>query len=154
MSRKAGSETEYQLTVSLRRAKRIRRSLVLQGKHTLHDLHQVIFSTFDRFDDHLYCFYLRTSRTGRSAGRLAREYLGPPPFDQPDELAANGQFSAARTRLDSLGLKVGQRIEYLFDFGDSWWHDIHVDRIGPAAAGQRYPAIVDQQGRSPAQYPE
>jgi hypothetical protein len=72
MNRKAKSETEYQFTVSLRRAACIRRSVVLRGDQTLHDLHEVIFSAFDRFDPHLYCFYLGADRKRRSSGRVRR----------------------------------------------------------------------------------
>ena len=33
-----------------------------------------------------------------------------------------------------LHLKVGQTFEYLFDYGDSWWHLIEVQHVGPVTS--------------------
>lgn len=73
-------------------------------------------------------------------------------FEEPDPRGTQRRFNAARTRLDTLGLRVGQQFEYLFDFGDSWWHEVKVERVEPVVSGRRYPEIVEKQGRSPAQY--
>jgi hypothetical protein len=72
--------------------------------------------------------------------------LSPNPFE------TERRFNSARTRLDTLGLKAGQQFEYLFDFGDSWWHEVTVDQVGQVVSGRRYPVIVEKHGRSPAQY--
>ena len=60
-------------------------------------------------------------------------------------------MNAARTRLDGLRLKVGQRFECLFDFGDCWWHELQVQAINSIGKDQRYPAVVERRGESPAQ---
>jgi len=52
-------------------------------------------------------------------------------FEEPDPFGARRRFNAAHTRMDTLALKVGQQFEYLFDFGDSWWHEIRVEPVGP-----------------------
>jgi len=57
-------------------------------------------------------------------------------------------------RLDGLLLKEGQTFEYLFDFGDEWWHTITVDALGASDPTQAYARIVNMRGASPAQYPE
>jgi len=61
--------------------------------------------------------------------------------------------NAADARLDALGLKVGQQFEYLFDFGDSWWHEIKVEQIQPAGTRKRLSFVVEKHGKSPPQYP-
>ena len=45
-------------------------------------------------------------------------------FEEPDPVETQRRLNAARTCLDTLGLRVGQQFEYLFDFGDSWWHEV------------------------------
>jgi hypothetical protein len=146
-------KTGYRLRIALR-GHRASRTICLLGSHTLHDLHEVIFLAFDRSDPHFYSFYLPTGRRrSRSSSARGREHsicsLARPRTKHPDPSV----LTAARTSLDSMNLKVGQRFEYLFDFGDHWWHDIEVVGRGLAMvhhAGAR-PLIHDNRGKSPRQ---
>ncbi|HEY2967781.1 MAG TPA: plasmid pRiA4b ORF-3 family protein [Casimicrobiaceae bacterium] len=153
MARRTHSDNEYRFKVNLRGAKRIWRLIVMRGDQTLDDLHEAIFGAFDRFDSHLYSFYFPKAPRRRSpAGPIPREYAAPLMVEAQDPFGTERRFNAARTRLDILGLQVGQQFEYLFDFGDSWWHEVTVEQIGPVISGRRYPEIVEKHGRSPAQY--
>lgn len=153
MARRTNSENEYRFKVNLKGAKRIWRLIAMRGDQTLDDLHEAIFVAFDRFDSHLYSFYFPKAppRRRAAAGPTPREYAAPFMFEEPDPFGTQ-RFNAARARLDTLGLRVGQQFEYLFDFGDSWWHEVKVEQVGPAVSGRRYPEIVEKHGRSPAQY--
>jgi pRiA4b ORF-3-like protein len=92
----------------------------MRGDQTLDDLHEAIFGAFDRFDSRLYFFYVPKARRRRSpAGPIPTEYAAPFMVEEPDPFGTERRFNAARTRLDILGLQVGQQFEYLFDFGDS-----------------------------------
>jgi hypothetical protein len=146
--------TEFQLQVSLR-GHRVSRTICLLGTHTLHDLHEVISVAFDRSDPHLYSFYFGARGRGvRSASAQGQEYsiasLVSPRSEHPDPSVR----SAARTTLDALGLRVGQRFKYLFDFGDQWWHEIQVVRVGMALVhgAKPRPLILESHGESPRQY--
>ena len=153
MARRTNSQNEYRLKINLKGEKRIWRVIAMRGDQTLDDLHEAIFAAFDRFDPHLYSFYFpKGPRRRPSAGPVPREYAAPFMFEEPDPFGPKRRFNAARTRLDTLTLKVGQQFEYLFDFGDSWWHEGKVEQVGPVVAGRRYPEIVEKRGRSPAQY--
>jgi hypothetical protein len=57
-----------------------------------------------------------------------------------------------RSSIDALGLKVVQRFEYVFDFADSWEHEITVEAIGPAHGSAGYPRLLETRGASPPQY--
>jgi Plasmid pRiA4b ORF-3-like protein len=83
--------------------------------------------------------------------REAVEYTHP---DNADEIDEDSVHDAADTTLRDLGLVVGQRILYLFDFGDEWWHEVTVERIDAAIEKGSYPRLVDQRGESPPQYSE
>ena len=152
-TRPAGtSPSEFRFTVKLKHSKRIERTVVLRGDQTLDDLHAIMFEAFDRFDEHLYCFYFPKAPGRRSVGPAPKEYGAPELIDPPDPFGGGKQFDAAQTRIDALRLKVGQQFEYLFDFGDCWWHQLQVQAIGPTRADQRYPAVVEKRGESPGQY--
>jgi hypothetical protein len=153
MARRTHSENEYLFKVNLKGAKRIWRLIATRGDQTLDDLHQAIFDAFDRFDAHLYSFYFPNAPRRRSAaGPIPKEYAAPFLVEEPDPFGTQRRFNAARTRLDTLGLTVGQQFEYLFDFGDSWWHEVTVEQVGPIVSSRRYPEVVEKHGRSPAQY--
>ena len=147
------SATEYLFKVNLKGAKRVWRTVALRGDQTLDDLHEAIFTAFDRFDPHLYSFYFpKAPSRRRVSGPQPKEYTAPQMLDESDPVGDDRRFDAARTRLDDLQLKSGQRFEYLFDFGDSWWHELIVEAVRPTTPRAPYPQIVDKRGRSPAQY--
>jgi Plasmid pRiA4b ORF-3-like protein len=155
MSKHGESENEYLFKVNLKRRRSIWRTVLLRGDQTLDELHEAIFAAFDRYDEHLYCFYFPKARQGRLAsGKPPKEYRSPRGFDRTEVFEIDNRYNAARARLDDLRLKVGQTFEYLFDFGDEWWHEIIVQGIGPSESGGTYPRIVVKRLPSPPQYPE
>lgn len=150
------SAVQYRIKVSLKRRRSVWRSVVLRGDQTLDDLHNAIFVAFDRDDEHLYSFYFPSAGARRSvqAGKQPKEYMSPHSFGPGARSGFDGRYDAAGAKLEDLKLKVAQTFEYLFDFGDMWWHDLKVEAIGPRESGRTYPQFVAQRGASPAQYPE
>ena len=92
-----------------------------------------------------------SSRRSFSEGR-AKEYTAPQGFFPVSGFETETRFSAASATLDDLSLEVGQTFEYLFDFGDEWWHELAVEAIGAIDAEATYPLIVARRGQSPPQY--
>jgi hypothetical protein len=67
------------------------------------------------------------------------------PFElDPDE-------GSAEERIDGLGVEVGQKVAYVFDFGDEWRVMLTVAAVEPAGGGS-YPRIVARRGEAPPQY--
>ncbi len=147
------SDKRYQLKVNLKGARRIWRLIAVRGDQTLDDLHKAIFLAFYRSDEHLYSFYFPKAPTRHDRlGPQPREYTSPSMLEEPDPFESEKRLDAARMRLDDLRLKVGQTFEYLFDFGDSWWHELKVEAIEPVSTKARLPMILERRGESPAQY--
>jgi hypothetical protein len=48
---------------------------------------------------------------------------------------------------------LGQTFEYLFDFGDMWWHELKVMAVEPASSKTQFQIVVERHGDSPLQYP-
>jgi hypothetical protein len=143
--------------VALAGRKSIWRKIAVRGDQTLDDLHEAIFDAFDRYDDHLYSFYLPPPGTKKLAMSKARDYAE---YGSPNLCEDEGPFSdpdfpnAAETKLSSLKLKPKQLFFYLFDFGDEWWHDVTVEAINAPAEKGKYPRVVETHGDSPPQYPD
>ncbi len=154
MSNRTGSKVEYRFKVRLKHGRSIWRSVALRGDQTLEDLHEAIFIAFERYDAHLYSFYFPSGPARRTASfKGHKEYTAPQGF-HPLEGFEPDRFSASSATLDTLKFTVGQTFEYLFDFGDEWWHEIALEAIGPSEVSATYPRIVGQRGPSPPQYSE
>ena len=139
------SNNIFVFKVALKGQKRIWRKIAIRGDQNLSVLHLAIFSAFDRDDEHLYSFYFSSRPTSNSLSRLegARRY-GCPYSETEDR--------ADRTRIDSLRLRLADKFEYLFDYGDQWWHELTVEEIQPPRTDVTYPCIVASKGESPLQY--
>ena len=118
--------------------KGVTRTVAVRGDQGLTDLHDVLQRAFDWDDDHLYSFWL----TGRFWDREG-EYTAPFELER-------GQRSAA-VQLDRLGLEVGQKVAYVFDFGDEWRVMLTVTAVEEADANP-YPRILASRGEAPPQY--
>ena len=141
------------LKVALKGAKRIWRRIAIRTDQTLDDLHSAIFRAFDRYDEHLYSFYLSAAK-GTSRRRLmdALSYSSPACFEGRHDLLETKQFNAAETRIGDLKLKCATTFEYLFDFGDEWWHSVQLLSIKQEEPKGKYPRIIERQGEAPPQY--
>lgn len=148
------SNVLYVFKITLAGTRSIWRKIALRGDQTLDDLHAAVFYAFDRFDEHLYSFYfLKPGARGRDCLRDAVEYGHPMNAEDSNPVGGAGVRNAATATLDSLKLKVGQRFEYLFDFGDSWWHEVTVEQVR-SIRGTDSPGLVEKHGASPPQYTE
>lgn len=128
----------------------VARTIEIRGDQTLARLHAAIFDAFDRFDEHLYEFQIGGKKPMDPRARRYGLPEPPSPFGDFDQ--RQPMRSAARTRIDSLGLEVGWGFGYWFDFGDDWWHTIRVLSIAESAPAGRYPKVTEAIGESPPQY--
>ena len=119
----------------------VRRTLALAEEQTLEELHEFLRAEFGWDDPHLYSFWL----SGRFWDGPETEYSAP------DELEESGARSA-RTPIGELGLEQGQRIAYLFDYGDNWEVEITVAETKDAG-DDAYPQVLERVGEAPPQYP-
>jgi len=148
--------TAYVFNVALTDSKKIWRRIAIRSDQTLDDLHAIIFTAFDRFEEHLYSFY-RTAPWLRRRGDVGDdvEYTSPNMIEAADPFDGHEVHDASKTNIGSLGLKAGDTLHYLFDFGDSWQHELTVEAVGqPLEPKRRYPSMMEKHGQSPPQYPE
>ena len=98
---------------------------------TLQGLHNYIQKIVDFDDDHLYEFY-----------------VGKNPKNKAYTLSD-------KTKLNEIYPLTGQKLYYLFDFGDGWLFQIKKSRKKKMADREsKYPALIESSGVNPEQYPE
>ncbi|GBC59164.1 hypothetical protein DENIS_0100 [Desulfonema ishimotonii] len=143
----------YQLRVSIIGLARVYRIIEASEDCTLDDLHDEIFDAFDRFDPHLYSFFITRKDTDSF-----RAIYDAPEFTHPDNtepfMGEAAKDSAAETRIGDIGLKEKEVFHYLFDFGDDWWHRIRVQSVKEVKAPKEVIRITKSVGNSPPQYPD
>ena len=109
------SRTSYQLKVSLRHIRpMIWRRLRVPSDIRLGDLHAVLQIAFGWEDCHLHQFV------------VGRDVYGPPDPDGFDD-----RTQSEDVRLDQVA-RQKSKLLYEYDFGDSWRHDVVVERVKPA----------------------
>ena len=124
------------------------RIIQIRGDQTLEDLHHAIFDAFDRWDEHLYEFQFGKGPMDPKAPRYVLSEVFETDMGEKNPPAGR----VDQTRIDSLGLKVGQSFGYWFDFGDDWWHQINVEAIEDKVPRGKYPEVTKKVGKSPPQY--
>lgn len=90
----------------------VSRKLLVPSNITLADLHAAVNEVMGWTNSHLHQFILRDRRFGDAT------------MDDTEELELEDE---RKVRLDSL-IGEGQSIEYEYDFGDGWLHDVKVEK--------------------------
>lgn len=147
------SSQVYVFSAQLEGFRGVRRIIAQRGDQTLVDLHGALQAAFEWEDDHMYSFWLG----GKFWARDGSEYTHPvalegDQFAGRDLPIAKARNSAER-RLDGLRLTKGQRIAYLFDFGDEWRVRLTLRQIADDD-GEGYPRLLESVGEAPPQYPD
>ena len=90
----------------------------------LGELHQVLQAVMGWESYHMYQFLIK------------EQYYGEPFEDMETE-------DAKKTRLSQVVGRAGAKFMYEYDFGDSWQHEVHIEKALPAEQGEAYPVCVD-----------
>jgi hypothetical protein len=128
----------------------VRRRVAVRSDQTLVDLHLGLQAAFGWDDEHLYAFWLDGRFWSLDAAEYGRdeharqENPGGKLWDLPESKSAS-------ERIDRLGLLPGQKIAYVFDFGEEWRVDVTVAEIAVDDGGS-YPAVLEVVGTAPPQY--
>jgi hypothetical protein len=121
----------YQLKIVLREIEPpVWRILQIKGNASLGKLHDYIQGAMGWKDCHLHEFKIEGKRY------MAKEQMDDDYDD--DGFGSRGVYDERKWCLDKL-LKEGDSFEYEYDFGDSWDHDILVEKIIPPKEEVYYP---------------
>jgi len=119
------------LTIELRGSKpRIWRRLSLPGDLTLDVVHRPFQAAMGWSDSHLHRF-----QPGAGQGYPQPYFVTE--FDEGDE--GTGEDGV---RLDQVLRAPGDRLTYLYDFGDGWEHRVTLESLTPLMSGNRAPVCL------------
>lgn len=125
MARRSTPPSEvYQIKITLRGSKPpIWRRFQVPGDVRLGRLHDVVQVVMGWEDSHLHAFTIQGIAYGQADAELDFQ-------------------SEQRVRLNQLIAEEKTRFLYEYDFGDSWEHELLVERILPPEAGAAYPRCL------------
>ena len=129
----ASSQDIYQIKVTLLGTKPpIWRRLLVPSSLTLAQLHDAVQTAMGWQNCHMHEF------------RIGRRYFGAP--SPEEELMGVTPTEDERTvRLSAVLGRVGAKMIYTYDMGDSWEHNIVLEKQLPVDPSAKYPACVDGQ---------
>jgi hypothetical protein len=110
------------------------REIRVPARYSFWDLHVAIQDAMGWWDSHLHEFRLRDGDRGDTL------LIGIPTGDEMEGFpeALVGWETSVVEHLS----EPGERIEYEYDFGDGWIHEITLLKIEPIVKGLRYPQCV------------
>ncbi|MFK7797554.1 MAG: plasmid pRiA4b ORF-3 family protein [Aureispira sp.] len=115
----------YQIKITLDHSKPpIWRRIEVAPERSLEDLHNIIQSTMGWDNSHLHHFMVN------------KEYYTPP--SKWDDFGND----YTGMMIKDLFQKEGQKIQYEYDFGDSWQHVLVLEKINHEEEGVNYPRCI------------
>jgi hypothetical protein len=152
VSREQG-ERVYRFKAALDYRPSVWREIELLGKYSLADLDIALRKAFDHeVFDHMGGFWKLIPRGARAKPGAAKRGATRQPRYREVELGdvePMGGGEGADTKIAGLGLAVGDRLKYVYDFGDWIEHHLTLEAIEKPQAGVKYPREVD---RNPPEY--
>lgn len=116
----------YQIKVVLKDSKPpIWRRLLVSSEIRLYDLHKVIQIAMGWTNSHLHQFEVGGEYYGIPHG-----YDWEPVIDERE------------VRMSEIAPAEGKKFAYEYDFGDSWGHDVIIEKILPIEPGEQYPKCI------------
>ncbi|MFH1200638.1 MAG: hypothetical protein V1708_06230 [Candidatus Micrarchaeota archaeon] len=166
----------YLFEVRFRKHPDVTRTIEVRADQSLAALHGAIQESIGWRNDHLYSFffkprpedwvYMRKALEKNCAGltefepmpegkikRLVDAELSGAKMEYACPFELEPPRKSSGTRLSSLGLTLGLKFEYLFDYGDNHWFDVQVQQERQVKGGMKYPRVLARNGRAPEQYP-
>ena len=111
--------------------------IAIPANYSLESLASAILNAV-KFDyDHLYSFSYENSFGALE--RINHPYMDEGPW-------------ASDVMVGDVPLRVGQGMNYLYDFGDNWEFDITLEGVDPDKAVKK-PVLLETHGKPPEQYP-
>lgn len=112
------------------------RQVDVPASASLKDMHSIIQAAMGWQNCHLHQFH------------VGKQTINGPGFDDPG-FSGERSISAARVQLGELIARKVKRFAYVYDMGDSWEHELRIEKVLPAEPQTTYPRFVDGAGRCP-----
>lgn len=131
-------------------AKKIVREIKVPGKMNLYKFAEAIINAYDFDFDHAFGFFSKiTTNWQLSESDKMYELFA----DLEDEgIEPTGAGSVKKTKIGKVWENIGDKMMFLFDYGDDWRWIVTLKGFGEAEKSVKYPRVIKKIGKSPKQY--
>jgi hypothetical protein len=125
----------FRFKAELKNNPKIWREIEIQGKQTLAELQSILVDAFNHDWDHMGGFWkLVPRKTSTGKVRYREVDLGDVnPFEEGE---------GAGIKIAEIGLSEGDKVKFVFDFGDWIEHILTLEAITPSETGVKYPREI------------
>jgi hypothetical protein len=115
------------------------RKIAIPSNFTLNDFSSAILKAFNFYNDHLHQFTYKDRQGFKQS--ITHSYSEEPP-------------STDKVLIRDWQIEIGDRITYVFDFGDWWEFGVVLESIDEPDSKIKKAKVIDQKGKAPEQYPD
>lgn len=131
-------------------AKKILREIEVPEKMNLYQLAKAIIGAYGFDFDHAFGFFSKITTDWQL---IESEKMYELFADMEDEgIEPTGAKSVEKTKIGEVWEKPGDKMMFLFDYGDDWRWIVTLKGFGEVAANIKYPCVIKKIGKAPKQY--
>ena len=143
----------YIFKSSVFRAKTVARDIEVPASTNLYKLAEAIVAAYDFDFDHCFGFF-STIAESRYFDSDRKYELFTDLIEEGEDLEPTGAGSVKKTKVSDVWKNVGDKMLFLFDYGDSWLFVVELIGFGTKDPKAKYPRVVKKFGKAPEHYPD
>lgn len=124
------------------------RKIAILGRQNLYKFAESIVHAFEFDFDHCFGFYSNIDTDFYHDSKIQYEL-----FADLDDVEPTEAGSVKKTKVEKVWKKSGDKMTFLFDYGDGWRFLVELLEIRPVKVVWAYPIIMEKSGLAPVQYP-
>jgi len=133
------------------RGKKVVREIEAPEIFSLYRLAEAIIGVYNFDFDHAFGFFSKIVESGYFKSERKYELF----TDLEDEgIEPTGAKSVKKTKIAEVWKNPGDKMLFLFDYGDNWLFVVELIGFGKKELKTKYPRILKSVGEAPEQYPD
>lgn len=141
----------YIFRINLFRSPKILREIEIPETANLYKLAEVIVGAYNFYFDHCFGFFSRISESNYFDSERKYE-LFTDLIAEGENLESTGAGSVKKTKVKDVWQNIGNKMLFLFDYGDEWLFVVEFKKVGEKDQKKKYPRILKKVGKAPKQY--
>jgi hypothetical protein len=137
----------YIFKISLLENSGIFREIEVPSNWNLYKLAESIILSFNFDFDHCFGFFSNISERDCFCSKESYEL-----FTDLENVEPVDSKSVKKTKVKDVWENTGDKMLFLFDYGDSWMWVVELIKVGEEDKKIKYPRIIKKVGRAPKQY--
>lgn len=141
----------YIFKTCLLQRKSISRNIEISEDANLYKLAEAINDAYGFDFDHPFGFFRKVTHNWNGLAESEHYELFADISDEKLEQDTAG--SVKKTKIPQVWKNIGDKMLFLFDYGDEWRFIVELIGFGEKEANIKYPRVIKQKGQAPEQYP-